>query len=907
MPEPPRVFIDTTYVPAPCTTTVPNGGDLQAVLNAAAQGDTICLANDAAFTGNFILPYHPTGTGWITIRPADMSGIPNQNTRISPANASVMPKINTATVDTALKTASKAHHYRFVGIEIASIVSVPASSSNQLQFGIIALGENGEGLDQLPTNFTFDRCYIHGDPVANNKRGIFMNAASVAVVDSYISEIHQNQGDDQALAAVSSPGPFKIVNNFLEAGTNNLIFGGGPSATAALNPSDIEIRRNHFFKPRSWSSTDPSYAGMKWNIKNHLELKTAQRVVIEGNVFENMWPAAQDQSLVLTVRTSTALSPWSAVIDVMIQNNWFKNVSGVLNASGYDDCGNSVLTGPPCRPGPAEAPGTQARVLFRNNIAQMRPVPAGVYEGVFPMGVSYTTDCTIDHNTLVGDNQYMFLAIGGKRVPTNNFTLTNNLSMLGSGGIVGDSTGGADAINRYAPGATVLANVLQGSGSQSNFGPVSAIKIVAAIGDIGYVSPPDDLHLATGSPHKNAGTDGKDIGADVDAVLAATLRVVQGNPPPPSNVPPPAISPTGGVNLTPPQSVTVTCPATNAQARYTTDGSEPNKASTAYSQTLTFNDYTILKAACFTPDGGSSSVTSAVFVFTPPVGTVATPYFGPPGGIFSLPLSLTLQSTTPDAYIYYTLDGTDPSTSSPLYQGSLTLTGTTTVKAKAVKLGLVDSNTARVIFTKVVRAFLPAPDLSRLPRYVPVDGSLAFDYSAGSGATGFEWSLTQGNPSTNGYGSLGLFAAGGIAGKYSSQSPQFSFAGRNLPVGTYTLKVTVLDANGASSPAASAIITLVSADFSQTRVYPNPWRKDKHATLNVTFDRLPLGSTVKIFTVSGHFVNTLTPTVDTATWDLTNDQGDKVASGIYIYLITTGDSGSSGNGQRIRGKLGVIR
>ena len=69
----------------------------------------------------------------------------------------------------------------------------------------------------------------------------------------------------------------------------------------------------------------------------------------------------------------------------------------------------------------------------------------------------------------------------------------------------------------------------------------------------------------------------------------------------------------------------------------------------------------------------------------------------------------------------------------------------------------------------------------------------------------------------------------------------------------------------------------------------------------ITFDQMALGATVKIFTVSGHLVKTLTPAVNSVTWDLTNDSGDKVASGVYLYLIT------DGQGNKARGKLAVIK
>ena len=79
---------------------------------------------------------------------------------------------------------------------------------------------------------------------------------------------------------------YKIVNNFLESSGENILFGGGPSADTA---GDIEIRRNHLYKPMSWNPASPTFAGVRWVVKNHLELKNAGSRPLEGNVFENVW------------------------------------------------------------------------------------------------------------------------------------------------------------------------------------------------------------------------------------------------------------------------------------------------------------------------------------------------------------------------------------------------------------------------------------------------------------------------------------------------------------------------------------------------------------------------------------------------------------------------------------------
>jgi hypothetical protein len=121
-----------------------------------------------------------------------------------------------------------------------------------------------------------------------------------------------------------------------------------------------------------------------------------------------------------------------------------------------------------------------------------------------------------------------------------------------------------------------------------------------------------------------------------------------------------------------------------------------------------------------------------------------------------------------------------------------------------------------------------------------------------------------------------------------------------LTAGKYT--ISVYATNGTSnSNTASKTITLVLADLSGVQIYPNPWRADKHAGKSVTFNQLPANSTVKIFTVSGRKAREFDNVSGSVTWDLTNDSGDKVASGIYMYLI------NDSQGDKVRGKIGVIR
>ena len=83
----------------------------------------------------------------------------------------------------------------------------------------------------------------------------------------------------------------------------------------------------------------------------------------------------------------------------------------------------------------------------------------------------------------------------------------------------------------------------------------------------------------------------------------------------------------------------------------------------------------------------------------PVVQTVATPTFAPEAGTYYEAQNVTIACTTEGATIYYTLDGTDPTTESAVYTDTIAIAETTTVKAMAAKAGLNNSEIATAVYT----------------------------------------------------------------------------------------------------------------------------------------------------------------------------------------------------------------
>jgi hypothetical protein len=542
-PELPRVVLDTTYAsPGGSQTSVPAGGDLQAALNAAQPGDTIILQAGATYTGNFTLPVK-SGTAWIYVQSSALSSLP-AGTRVAPAQSSLMPKIVSPNTAPAISTAAGAHNFRFTGIEITTTWA-STSATNYFLVYLEAPGGN-TSLGQVPTDLVFDRCYIHGTPTGNIRRGILLNSARTAVVDSYLSDFHEVGADSQAIAGWNGPGPFKIVNNYLEGSGENLLFGGADPMIANLVPSDIEVRRNYLFKPLAWMGGSGSFAGIHWSVKNLLELKNAQRIVIDGNVLENNWTDAQNgYGILFTPRNQDGTAPWSVVRDVTFTNNIVRHSGGGVNMMGAD-------YNYPSQP-------TQ-RILVQNNLFDDISTATWNGTGTFFQIMDGGSDVIVNHNTVLQSSNVITATYSSGLLTAPNFVFTNNIVNNNLYGVFGDYGVGIGmvAINAYFPGSSFSRNAFVGGLASSypadNYFP----SALAAVGFVDLANR--NYALAPATPYVRAGTDGKDVGVDFSAMAAAmagsssvaapSQPAAQFSAPSSPAAPPPSNAPSQGVTWT---------------------------------------------------------------------------------------------------------------------------------------------------------------------------------------------------------------------------------------------------------------------------------------------------------------------------------------------------------------------
>jgi hypothetical protein len=553
--ELPREYVKSSLKDTPAggkTLTVRAGEDLERSLAEASCGDVVQLQAGATFSGNFAVPNKSCDDAhWIIVRTsAPDSSLPSEGTRLTPCYAGVsalagrpaLKCASTANVVAKIEFNGKsgsgpitfapgASHYRLIGLEVTRGAST-APVYNLIQF-------NGP-CDHL----VFDRMWVHGNAQGETVRGILLSASRyVAVVDSYFSDFHCIArsgacGDTQAIGGGlgdSPMGSYKIVNNFLEAAGENILLGGGYATTT---PADIEIRHNHMFKPIIWMRGQAGYAGgadgNPFIVKNLLELKNAQRVLIDGNVMENSWGGFSQVGFAILLtpknqagRLGVNLCPACQVTDVTIRNTTISHV-----AAGFQIANALAGSG-----APRDGQRYSIHDVVIDDIDGKKYGGPGEFAQVsVSAGAPVLQNVTMNHVTAFPPS---ILFMIGDMVATStamrNVSFTNSIVTAGSHPVW--STGGGPAncafhdvpsvtFNACFSGSTFSNNAIidspPASWPEKNFlpGSTSTVRFANYNGGSG-----GDYRLQPSSPFKRKGTDGKDLGADVDAIHAATAGV----------------------------------------------------------------------------------------------------------------------------------------------------------------------------------------------------------------------------------------------------------------------------------------------------------------------------------------------------------------------------------------------
>lgn len=459
------------------TILVKAGADLQAALNRAQPGSTIKLEAGATFTGTFRLP-SKRGDNYITIRTsAEDDRLPGKDVRIDPVKyASMLPKLISPLPEPVMTAESGAHHYRFIGIEFGGTRDGVGN--------IIKLGTGEEKrIEDLPHHIEFDRVYIHSTSPEGQRRGIAANGKFIRIINSHISDIKRRGEESQAIAVWSTDGPVEIINNYLEAAAENILFGGA-SSVLALTPTDCVVSNNHLNKPPTWKTEG-------WVVKNLFEIKHGRRIKVTNNLLTNNWGMGQDGTAVL-FSTRDDSGENVVIEDVEFRNNIIRNSTNGLSVYGGEGKGGH-------------------RLSIINNIFEGIGEKNADGSGRFMKSTAWN-GLTIENNTIINSGN-ITSAYG---VPVKNFIFRNNIVFGNEYGFKGDSTAsGRQTIDKYFPGSDVSSNIIIGVDSNNYPAKNFIVGSVASVGFVNYIA--GDYTLRPDSKLLNRSSEGKSIGASLNA------------------------------------------------------------------------------------------------------------------------------------------------------------------------------------------------------------------------------------------------------------------------------------------------------------------------------------------------------------------------------------------------------
>jgi len=165
-------------------------------------------------------------------------------------------------------------------------------------------------------DITMATCFDSAESLVNLQDGLHMSLIDSYLIDGFCMyavgpcvESHGVSGGN-VQESVNDTG-IKIVDNYIEASGENTFFGGGTS-NSGIYPTDIEMRRNHFFKPLTWKPDDPSFPGL---VQGAFQQGSATAI---GSGYDGSTTCSIAPPISGTTATCTPIVVGGSIVDVQI-------------------------------------------------------------------------------------------------------------------------------------------------------------------------------------------------------------------------------------------------------------------------------------------------------------------------------------------------------------------------------------------------------------------------------------------------------------------------------------------------------------------------------------------------------------------------------------------------------------
>ncbi len=375
-------------------------------------------------------------------------------------------------------------------------------------------------------------------------------------------------------------------------------------------------------------------------------------------------------------------------------------------------------------------------------------------------------------------------------------------------------------------------------------------------------------------------------GSSNSAVASAAYTINSALPPPTFN-PGPGTYPTS-------QSVSIAEGMTGSTIYYTTDGSVPTTSSHVYTSPVMVEASTTMKAVAVKSGHAASAAALASYTIQP---ILPSPSFSPASGTFSTPQTVSISDASAGTTIYYTINGTPPTTSSALYTGPVQVDASETLQAIAVESGHTNSKAATAAYTigtaLSAPTFLPGSGTYNVAQVVTLSEATAGAtiYYTTNGSTPTTSSPVYSGPITvsssetikataiaTGYSQSGVSSAG-----YTirlKKTPKVKLAASSASVSTAEpLNIVVQVSSDSGQPTPTGTVSLAGGEFSSTAVLANGI-----ATISVPAGSLPQGKDTLTGTYTPDAASSSTCTDATSTAVITVIQANYTLAGSALAL-----------------------
>lgn len=248
---------------------------------------------------------------------------------------------------------------------------------------------------------------------------------------------------------------------------------------------------------------------------------------------------------------------------------------------------------------------------------------------------------------------------------------------------------------------------------------------------------------------------------------------------------PPTLSLTSGTYTTV-ETLTMSDSTAGATIYYSANATSATPVWTAYGGPITVGTTETIEAIAMANGYSTSAAATAAYTINLPA--TATPTFSVPGGTYTTTQTVILSDATAGATIYYTINGTTPTTSSPVYTGAITVSSSETIEAIALAPGhsssAVSSATYTITASPTLISLVSSANPSNVSQYVTftatVTGPAGVEVPTGSvqfSVNGMAANLPVSQSGTASYTTAALFAGTNIVTATYIPTSGSTFAG----------------------------------------------------------------------------------------------------------------------------------